>query len=112
MKTKSKSTARRSVKSPRRIGGIAQIRRALVPVLKEHGVKRAAVFGSFARGEATRTSDLDLLIEFYGQKSLFDLVGLKLDLEKRIHRQVDMVTYRALHPALRKQILEEQVTII
>ena len=91
---------------------LASIRRTVLPVLKRHDVKRAALFGSFARGESTKDSDLDLLIEFKGQKSLFDLVGLKLELEKKIKRKVDVVTYRALHPAIRERILSEQVAIL
>jgi predicted nucleotidyltransferase len=62
--------------------------------------------------DRARASDLDLLIEFKGQKSLFDLVGLKLALEAKIHRKVAVVTYRALHPALREQILAEQIIVL
>jgi hypothetical protein len=105
----SHTAARRNKNSKRDLAGI---RRAVLPVLKRHDVKRAALFGSFARGENTRDSDLDLLIEFKGQKSLLDLVGLKFELEKKIQRRVDVVTYRALHPAIRDQILKEQVAIL
>ncbi|MBI5651353.1 MAG: nucleotidyltransferase family protein [Chloroflexi bacterium] len=91
---------------------VTNIRRRVLQILKQHDVKRAALFGSFARGENTAHSDLDLLIEFKGQKSLFDLVGLKLALEAKIHRKVDVVTYRALHPALREQILGEQIIVL
>ena len=91
---------------------IAGIRRQLLPILKRHDVARAALFGSFARGEATKDSDIDILIEFRGQKSLLDLVGLKLELEDTTGRKVDVVTARALHPAIRDQVLAEQVTIL
>ncbi len=91
---------------------IACLRRQVLPILKQYGVRRAAVFGSLARGESTRHSDLDLLIEFKGNKSLLDLVALKQALETRTRRQVDVLTYRALHPALRKRILSEQVIIL
>ncbi|CAG0965369.1 hypothetical protein ANRL2_01211 [Anaerolineae bacterium] len=104
------SIDKKHVKNRKR--NVALIRRRVLPVLRQHDVKRAALFGSFARGEQSRNSDLDLLIEFKGQKSLFDLVGLKLELEAKIHRKVDIVTYRALHPAIRHQILSEQITIL
>ncbi len=88
------------------------IRRQMTPVLKRHGVSRAALFGSFARGEGKQKSDLDVLIEFRGNKSLMDLVALKLDLEAKTHRKVDVLTYRSLHPAIRERIQSEQVRIL
>jgi uncharacterized protein len=90
----------------------AAIRHKLIPILREHRIVRATLFGSFARGEATSNSDLDLLIEFEGAKSLFDLVALKLDLEAKTRRKVDVLTYRSLHPAIRDRILNEQVVIL
>ncbi len=59
---------------------ISQMKKKMVKVLKKHQVKKAALFGSFARREATDESDIDLLVEFQGRKSLFDLVDLKLEL--------------------------------
>ncbi len=81
-------------------------------ILKKNGVKKAALFGSFARDEATNTSDIDLLIEFRGKKSLFDLVGLKQELEESLGRSVDLITYNSLHPLLREKILSEQIVIL
>lgn len=79
----------------------------------ENGVKRAAIFGSFARGEARKNSDIDLLIEFRGKKkSLLDLVDLKFKLEEKLGRKVDLVTYNSLHHLLRDRILAEQVIIL
>ncbi len=91
---------------------VAVIQRKLIPVLKRHGVSHAALFGSVARGEEKRKSDLDILIEFKGKKSLLHLVALKFELEKKTRRRVDLVTYRALHPAIRDRILSEQVPIL
>jgi len=50
-------------------------------VLRRNGVLRAAFFGSIARGEMTEKSDVDILVEFEGHKSLMDLSGLKIELE-------------------------------
>lgn len=91
---------------------LERLRRQVLPILKQHNVKRAALFGSFARGEETSCSDLDLLIEFKGAKSLLDLVALKQALEAQTRRKVDVLTYRALHPAIRKRILNEQVRLL
>ena len=82
-------------------------------MLIESGVKRAALFGSFARGDATEDSDIDLLIEFKGKrKSLLDLAALKIRLEENLGRNVSLITYNSLHPLLRDRILSEQVIIL
>ncbi len=89
------------------------IKKKILPILKKHAVKRAAVFGSFARGEAKAKSDVDLLIEYKSKrKSLFDLVDLKLDLEETLDRKVDVITYNSIYWRIREQILSEQVVIL
>jgi uncharacterized protein len=60
----------------------------------------------------TDQSDVDLLVEFEGRKSLLDLSGFKIELEDALCRKVDVVTYRSLHPLLRERILAEQVPIL
>jgi len=67
---------------------------------------------SIVRGEMTDESDIDILVEFEGRKSLLDLAGLKLDLEDALERRVDLLTYRSLHPMLKDRILAEQVPIL
>ncbi len=92
---------------------IPTIKRKAVPILRKHAVKRAAIFGSFARGEAKAKSDIDLLIEYKtADKSLFDLVDLKSELEASLGRKVDLVTYNSIYWRLREQILAEQVVIL
>ena len=84
-----------------------------MPILKRHAVKRAAIFGSFARGEAKTKSDVDILIEYKTKnKSLFDLVDLKSDLEETLDRKVDVVTYNSIYWRFREQVLAEQVVIL
>jgi len=84
----------------------------IIPVLERHEVKRAAVFGSFVRGEQKQDSDIDILVEFKGKKSLLDLAGLKIELEETLHRKVDVLTYNSLHPMLKDRILREQKVIL
>lgn len=91
---------------------IAEIKERLAGVLERNGVKRAALFGSIVRGEATEESDIDLLVEFEGRKSLLDLSGLKLEVEDVLGRKADVLTYASLHPLLRDRILKEQVVIL
>ncbi|MCK4904862.1 nucleotidyltransferase domain-containing protein [bacterium] len=91
---------------------IEDIKRTITQVLVRYEVKKAALFGSVVREEATEGSDIDLLVEFNGSKSLLDLVGLKLELEELLGKKVDVLTYRSLHPLLRERILAEQKVIL
>lgn len=89
-----------------------EIKKKLIAVLRKYSVKRAALFGSIVRGELTEESDIDLLIEFEGRRSLLDLAGLKLELQELLGRRVDVLTYRSLHPLLKEKILSEQEVIL
>ena len=85
-----------------------QIKLLSLPVLKKYGVLKGALFGSIVRGDSTRESDVDLLVEFEEGRSLLDLIGVKLELEELLNMKVDVVTFEALHPLLRDAILSEQ----
>lgn len=91
---------------------IDYLKAAVRNILEEYGVKKAAIFGSLAAGEDSEDSDIDFLVEFEGGRSLLDLAGLKLALERILGRKVDIVTYRSLHPLLREKILSQQVVIL
>ena len=75
--------------------------------LEPLGVRALSLFGSVARNEASSKSDIDILVDFDARKGLFAFVGLKNYLEELLHYEVDLVTTRALHPNLKKKILEE-----
>lgn len=91
----------------------SKMKTTIVSILKKNGVKRASLFGSFARGEATKKSDVDLLIEFRGKnKDLLDRIILMQELEEALHRKVDVLTYKYIHPSLKEHILSEQVRIL
>lgn len=87
------------------------IKKQIVPILKRRGVLKAAIFGSFARGEMTKNSDIDILVKLAKNKSLLDLIGLKLELEDKLDRDVDVISYGGIHPLLRDIILKEQKII-
>lgn len=93
-------------------GYIKELKNKIIPVLKRYDVVRAAVFGSFVRGEMKKDSDIDILIEFTGEKSLLDLAGLKIELEEVLGRKVDVVEYSTIHPLLKERILKEQVVVV
>lgn len=81
-------------------------------ILKKNDVAKAGIFGSYARGEEKKNSDIDILIEFKGDKSLFDLVALEMALERVLKKKVDLLTYRSLNHLLKDRILKEEVRII
>jgi len=90
---------------------VQDISAKIIPTLKSQGVVKAAIFGSYAKGDTKKNSDIDLLIEYGERKSLLDLVGLKLDLEDILGRKVDLLTYGCIHPLLKDIILKEQKII-
>lgn len=75
--------------------------------LKEYGVRGIAIFGSTARKEDKPDSDVDILVDFDPEKGLFVFIDLKYYLEDLLGKKVDLVTKKALHPALRDTILSE-----
>ncbi|NPA62522.1 MAG: nucleotidyltransferase family protein [Methanococci archaeon] len=91
---------------------INEIKRKITPILLKHGVKRASIFGSYARNEQKETSDIDILVEFDKKKSLLDLVRLKYELEEVLGKEVDILTYNSIHPLLKERILNEAVDIL
>ncbi|NIP33290.1 MAG: nucleotidyltransferase family protein [Thermoplasmata archaeon] len=91
---------------------IDMIKSVVNPILKEHGVKRAGLFGSFVRDEAGEGSDVDLLVELDDDVSLLDIAHIKGELEEALGLKVDLVEYSAIDPRLRERILAEEVVIL
>ena len=76
------------------------------------GVSSLAVFGSVARNESTQQSDIDLIVEFDRDVSLFHLFEIQHRLEEIIGvPKIDLIHRGAIHPALREQILSEAVNV-
>jgi hypothetical protein len=81
-------------------------------ILKKNKVKRAGIFGSYARNEQKKKSDIDILTEYPKGLGGFAFVGIAFELEKALKRKVDLVTYNSLHPLLKERILKEEIRII
>lgn len=79
----------------------------LIDICRRNDVSRIAVFGSVARGQATASSDLDLLVEFRSPKGLLALVSLERQLSDALGVRVDLLTEAALSPYLRDRITQE-----
>jgi predicted nucleotidyltransferase len=74
-------------------------------------VKEIGIFGSFVRGEQKETSDLDILVEFDGRVSLFEIVRLERFLSELLGEKVDLVMKNSLKPRIGKHILREVVYV-
>ncbi len=94
-------------------GQIAQLSQQVTPIFKNNGVVFAGLFGSQANNEANQNSDYDFLIEFHPHKkyTLFDLVGLKVDLENVLHKPVDVVTPNGLDRYIKQNVLNSVISL-
>jgi hypothetical protein len=82
--------------------------RAMLPELRERfGVSYLGVFGSWARGEQTPDSDLDLLVDFDGVPPGWGEIDLELKLQQRLGVAVDLVPRSRLKPFVGARILRE-----
>ncbi|MDP3043198.1 MAG: nucleotidyltransferase family protein [bacterium] len=90
---------------------IEELQKKIIPILEKNGVVRASVFGSFARGEEKKRSDIDILVELQKDKSLLDLIHLKNELEDLLKRKVDLLTYGGVNPRLEKYIYKDEIKI-
>ncbi len=74
-------------------------------------VKGIALFGSYARDEASPGSDVDLLVDFDDDATLFELGGLGAFLEERLPFKVDLVPRRAIRAEIRDSVLGEALVV-
>jgi uncharacterized protein len=82
-------------------------RKSILRLAKRYGITKMKVFGSVARGEDNPDSDIDFLVEMEPGRSLFDLGGLLMDLEKLLGCKVDLLTEKSLHWYIRENVLSE-----
>ena len=73
---------------------------------KRYRVKELGIFGSYSRGEQKKSSDVDILVKFNPNATLFDFVGLGNYLEEKLKIKVDVVSERGIRPELRSNIFK------
>ena len=81
-------------------------------ILAKYGVVSAGVFGSYARGEGQKNSDLDLLVTYPPKMTLFKVIDLHEELEKATGSRVDLVSAKYIKPRLASRIKSDLVTIV
>ena len=83
----------------------------IIQMLKKEGAKRVAIFGSYARGEETPESDIDIIVSFSERKSLLDLVRIERELSEALGIKVDLLTEKSISPYIR-DIVKAETKII
>ncbi len=80
-------------------------------LMTRYGVKRLALFGSYARGSAQANSDIDVLVEFSGTATAQSYFGLQFYLEDLLGKPIDLVTEKALRPDFRPYVEQDLLTV-
>ena len=92
---------------------LEEIKAILIPykpsLVEKFKVTELGIFGSYVRGEQTKNSDVDILVEFSKVPTLFDLVEIEYSISDKLGLPVDLVDKKSLKAALREQILNETV---
>ena len=83
----------------------------IIEISARYGASNIRVFGSYARGEATPNSDLDLLMDLKQGISLLDRIALKQELEDLLGVKVDIAKPENLHEIIREKVLEEAIPL-
>jgi len=79
----------------------------LVELCRQNDVRQVGVFGSVARGEANKQSDIDLMVSFSKRVSLLRMVALERQLSDALGRKVDLLTEAAISPYLRERVMRD-----
>ncbi|MGA2233484.1 MAG: nucleotidyltransferase family protein [Tepidisphaeraceae bacterium] len=90
---------------------IRERRDAILEIARRYGASDIRIFGSVARGDATDSSDLDLIVRFEPGRSLLDHGGLVMDLRELLAVKVDVIDEDAMRPRFRDQANREAVPL-
>ena len=91
---------------------INKIKPKIVEIIIKSGIKKAGIFGSYARGDQKASSDIDILIEPTKKMGFFEVIRLEDELKKKLKKKIDLITYASIHKLLKDRILQEEVRII
>jgi hypothetical protein len=96
----------------RSLENLRQELQVLKPTLeKRFKVKTIDIFGSYARGEQTIKSDLDLLVTWSVPEDLFMIYDLRQYLKRKLHLKVDIIAKEFLNKHIKEQVIEEAVPV-
>jgi len=90
---------------------ISDIQKKISPIFRKYGIRRASVFGSISRGEATPQSDIDILVVIGKPMGLFTYLLMKREIENRLGKKIDLVTEKSINRFIRPHIIKDLHTI-
>jgi uncharacterized protein len=91
----------------------AEVKHIILDTLRDYQPEMVGIFGSYARGDFSVNSDLDILVRFHSTLSLLQLVHLESELSRKIGVKVDLVTEGALkNKRLKENILQDIQVIL
>lgn len=99
------------IKPPPTLDQLRARRDEILAVAAKHGAYNVRVVGSVARGEATPESDVDLLLTIPGRRSIFELVGLWMDLEELLNCAVSIIPDNVENENFMNSVLEDAVNL-
>ena len=77
----------------------------------KYHIKRMGIFGSAVRNDWKKESDIDILVEFDSPIGFFDFIRLENFLSQILHQKVDLVSKKALKPAIKEDVLKETIYV-
>lgn len=90
---------------------VSCLRELRAQIGREYNAEIEGIFGSYARGEECEESDLDVLVVFNHNATLYDLVGLGQFLEDELHCKVDVVSKRALRQEIQPSVFKDLIPV-
>ena len=90
---------------------IEEIKAIVEPIARKYGVERVYLFGSYARGDVTENSDVDLRVDKGSLKGMFALCGLYTEIEEALQIKVDVLTTGSLEDDFLRKIQMEEVLL-
>src|SRR3989344_6447434 len=88
------------------------IKQKILPILKSQKNSKARIFGSYARGEQKKKSDVDILVKTEDNVGLMEFIDLKLKLERILRKKVDLVEYATIRKEIKDNILADEIRIL
>ena len=90
---------------------VASIKEKITPICEKYGVKKAYLFGSYARNDADADSDVDLHNEKGKIRNLFQNCGFRADIMEALGKDVDIVSITPTSEEFRKNLLREEILL-
>ncbi len=91
---------------------LERLKKGIIEVLKRHKIKKASIFGSYARGEQKKGSDIDVIIEPTQKMGLFEFTRINFEIEDKLGKKVDLLTYNSIYPLIKKYVKKDEMKIL